>query len=60
MKKLIMNKIVKILMDRDGMSRKEAEKMLMDAQIDIHDGMDPEEILEDRFGLEPDYLEYLV
>ena len=55
-----MNRIVEILMKRDGMSRKDAEKMLMDAQIDIHNGEDPEEILEERFGLEIDYLEDLV
>ena len=55
-----MNRIVKILMERDGLSRKAAEKKLTDAQIRIYEGEDPEDILHNDFQLEPDYLEDLV
>lgn len=51
-----MNPIVKILIERDGMSRKEAESMLFAAQFRVYKGEDPEEILESEFGLEPDYV----
>lgn len=55
-----MNRIVKILMERDKLSRKAAEKKLMDAQIRIYEGEDPEDILHNDFHLEPDFLEDLV
>ena len=53
-----MNKIVKILMDRDGDTREEAEQLLKDARTELNndDCMNPEEILQDWFGLEPDYI----
>jgi len=51
-----MNRIVEILMNRDGMTQKDAERMLMEAQYEIYEGANPEHILEDNFGLEPDYL----
>ena len=52
-----MNEILKVLMKRDGMSRKQAEAELQrvrqefDATCD-----DPEEVLAYEFGLEPDYI----
>ena len=55
-----MNRIVKILMERDNLSRKVAEKKLKDAQIRIYEGEEPEDILYNDFHLEPDYLEDLV
>ena len=51
-----MNKIVEILMNRDGMSESEATLMLEEARQRVNDGEDPEEILEYDFGLEPDYV----
>ena len=51
-----MNKIVEILMKRDGMSESEATSMLEEARQRFNDGEDPEEILEYDFGLEPDYV----
>lgn len=50
-----MNQIVKILMDRDEMSEKEAQEELMWAQQRVHEGEDPEEVLLD-LHLEPDYI----
>ena len=54
------NRLVSIMMERDGMERDEAEELLRDARADVEDGEDPEEILADWFDLEPDYLEDLL
>ena len=54
------NRLVSILMRRDGMERDDAEDLLRDAREAVEDGEDPEEILADWFGLEPDYLEDLL
>lgn len=50
------NRLVSILMRRDGMERDDAEDLLQDARAAVEDGEDPEEILADWFGLEPDYV----
>ncbi len=50
------SEIVRILMRRDGMERDDAEDLLQDAREAVEDGEDPEEILADWFGLEPDYV----
>ena len=50
------NEIVRILMRRDGMERDDAEDLLRDARAAVEDDEDPEEILQDYFGLEPDYV----
>jgi hypothetical protein len=49
-------RIADILMERDSMSRSEAEEMVHDAKVRVLNGEDPEEILYDDFGLEPDYV----
>lgn len=50
------NRLVQILMERDDMGRDEAEDLLRDARAAVGEGEDPEEILQDYFGLEPDYV----
>lgn len=54
-----MNRVVKILMERDGISELEAETRL-DAYREELDGVDDygeaEEIIQDHLGLEMDYL----
>ena len=50
------SELVQVLMDRDGMDRDEAEQLVADARREVEDGEDPEEILHDWFGLEPDYV----
>lgn len=50
------NRIVRILMKRDEMERDDAEDLLRDARAAVEDGEDPEEVLADFFGLEPDYV----
>ena len=48
--------IREVLMRRDGLSSSEAEEMINEAKGRVQDGEDPEEILSEDFGLEPDYL----
>lgn len=50
------NAIINILMRRDGLSLEEAYERLVEARERLADGDDPEEILHEEFGLEPDYL----
>ena len=51
-----MNKIVEILMQRDGLSRLDAEAQLKEGRAVVAEGDDPEDVLHDMFGLEPDYI----
>lgn len=47
--------IVKVLMTRDKVTFVEACEMVEDARKRVAEGEDPEEVLHDEFGLEPDY-----
>lgn len=51
-----MNAIIKVLMTRDSMSKAEANDALDAAREEVMEGYDPEEILQESFGLEPDYI----
>ena len=57
-----MNKIIEILMNRDGVTYEEAKEMYEDAQAELMDaidgtsGLDPEEVLMSELGLEMDYI----
>jgi hypothetical protein len=58
-----MNKIVEILMERDGMSQEEAEALVKETRDELmmlDDPTEADEIVEDYLGLEPDYIEYLL
>jgi|InofroStandDraft_1065614.scaffolds.fasta_scaffold03430_25 hypothetical protein len=52
--------IVKLLMEREDISREEANEMLWDARGEVLDalenGEDAEEIFTDITGLEPEYM----
>jgi len=48
--------VEKILMRRDGLSVDDARQALSDARQRVIDGEDPSEVLEEEFGLEPDYI----
>ena len=52
--------IKQILMRRDGMSGDEADELIRDARKQVARGADPEEVLADEFGLEPDYIWELI
>jgi len=53
--------IVKVLMNRDGLSKEEAVAQVKECQADmmqrLEDGEMPYDICEEYFGLEPDYLD---
>lgn len=61
-----MNEIIELLMKRDGMNRTEAMNAYDECKSEIYDAfngtsiLDPEEILADELGLEPDYLIYFM
>ena len=56
------NKVLRILMERDGMTEKEAcdlmseVREMMDEAIAEGDYSEAESIFEEEFGLEPDYI----
>ncbi len=59
--------IRQVLMERDGMSEEEAEALIEEARNDLLERlnagdpyMDAEDICEEYFGLEPDYLLELI
>lgn len=44
------------LMQRDHLSREDALQQIADARARVAAGADPEDVLVDEFGLEPDYI----
>ena len=61
-----MNKIIKILMERDGISREEAKELYLDCKSEMESAIDEgryseaEDILADYLGLEIDYAIYIL
>lgn len=59
-----MKSIKQILIDRDGMSPKAADRLIEDCIGDLHErlktGEMPYDICAEWFGLEPDYLMELI
>ena len=51
-----MNRVVEVLMNRDELTKAQAEEEVMWARKRVWQGEDPEEILFEDFGLEPDYI----
>lgn len=51
-----METIRSILRTRDNSSESDIDDLFAAATDDIADGIDPEDVLSDTFGLEPDYL----
>ena len=56
------NRVVRILMHRDGLTEKEAVEMVENTASEIYDAIEgtscvePEEIMMNELGLEPDYI----
>lgn len=50
-----MNTIKQILINRDNMTDAEAEETIQEAKQRVYEGENPEKILFEEFGLEPDY-----
>ena len=61
-----MSRIKKVLMQRDGMSSEEADNLIDEAKealqnyLDEGDSFEAENVCEEFFGLEPDYLYELI
>lgn len=51
-----METIKQVLMRRDNMSAGAADELIAEAKERVLEGEDPEEVLKEEFGLEPDYL----
>ena len=51
-----MSELKKVLMQRDGMSSREADNAIADAKQRVFEGEDPEDVLAEEFGLELDYI----
>ena len=51
-----MSELKNIIMRRDGLSEEEADKGIKAAKKRVLAGEDPEELLYEEFGLEPDYV----
>ena len=52
----MLDTIRSILHTRDQASESDIDDLFTNATDDIADGLDPEDVLADTFGLEPDYL----
>lgn len=52
--------IIDILVNRDGLDREEAEALFGRCQTMVAEGEDPEVVLFEELGLEPDYMEALM
>lgn len=51
-----MTALKQILIQRDNMTEDEADALIKEARERVTDGENPEEILYEEFGLEPDYI----
>ena len=60
----MVDSIKAVLMRRDGMNEEEADELIKQAEDDLYErlskGEMPEDICEEWFGLEPDYLDELL
>ena len=63
-KGVTMQSIVKVLMERDGLTEKEAKDQFNECKDEMNErlanGEMPYDICEEFFGLEPDYLDELI
>ena len=52
-----MNKVVELLMERDGITEKEARELIIETREEmLEDPYVATEILADNLGIEPDYI----
>ena len=56
----MIGKIEKILIERDGLSIADASDMVKSMRMKVWFGADPEDVLMDEVGLEPDYVLELI
>lgn len=56
-----MNKIVEILIERDGITEEDARVLIEETRDEIMcNPENADEIIQDYLGLEPDYLDYIL
>lgn len=58
-----MNKVIKILMERDGITEEEARSLINETRDEImmlDNPMEADNVLMEYLGLEPDYLFYIL
>lgn len=58
-----MNKVIKILMERDGITEDEARSLINETRDEImmlDNPMEADNVLMEYLGLEPDYLFYIL
>ena len=51
-----MTELERVMMRRDDLTLEEVREMIEEAKMLIADGDDPEDVLREEFGLEPDYI----
>jgi hypothetical protein len=51
-----MNELLKVLIERDELTKKEALLWLKDCAAMVNEGEDAADVLMDELGLEPDYI----
>lgn len=51
-----LTELQRVLCSRDDLTLAQADELIKEARQSIREGMDPEELLHDDFGLEPDYV----
>jgi len=51
-----MKNLKDVIMLNQGMSEREALDAIMEARELVFEGLDPDEVLMDEFGVEPDYV----
>ena len=51
-----MESLKQVLMRRDELTESEADALIEEAKLEVAAGRDPEEVLYEDFGLEPDYV----
>jgi len=44
------------IIERDGIDSDEADDLIAEARACVEEGEDPQDVLEEYFGLEPDYV----
>ena len=54
--KIQLTELHRMLMRRDEMTAEDVDEWIKAARQAVEDGEDPEDILQDEFGLEPDYV----
>lgn len=56
-----MNKVIEILINRDGLTESEAKKLIDETrEMIITEPEDADQIISEQLGLEPDYLFYIL